>query len=193
MKTQGEALAAPVIKVTGALRAINRIIALLCGIALMAAVALILLEVAGRRWPALRVGGADELSGYVMAGLATWGFSYALLERAHIRIDLLYMKLSAPGRAWFDIIAMASVAFVAVLVAYYAYDVLGKSLARGSRSNTPLAIQLWIPQAVWFAGWAWLAISSTVLLAGLLTLSIARRWQAIAGIAGVNTDSGEAA
>ena len=184
---------APAIKVAGALRSINRIIALLCGIALMAAVVLILLEVAGRRWPALRVGGADEISGYVMAGLATWGFSYALLERAHIRIDLLYMKLSTSGRAWFDIIAMASVAFVAVLVAYYAYDVLGKSLARGSRSNTPLAIPLWIPQVIWFAGWAWLTISSTVLLACLLTLSFARRWGAVAEIAGVNSDSGEAA
>lgn len=193
MKPKGEALAAPVMKISGALRAINRAIALVCGVALLAAVVLILMEVAGRRWPALRVGGADELSGYVMAGLATWGFSYALVDRAHVRIDLLYMKLTGPGRAWFDIVAMASVAFVAVLVSYYAWDVLGKSLARGSRSNTPMAVQLWIPQAIWFAGWVWLTISSTVLLASLLLLSIARRWSAISGLAGVNSETGEAA
>ncbi len=191
MTPQGQTLAAPGFKVTGALRSINRIIALICGIALLAAVVLILMEVAGRRWPALRVGGADELSGYVMAGLATWGFSYALVERAHVRIDLLYMKLSTPGRAWFDIIAMASVAFIAVLVAYYAYDVLGKSLARGSRSNTPMAIQLWIPQVIWFAGWVWLTISSTIMLAGLLLLAFTRHWATLNAIAGVTSETGE--
>lgn len=184
---------APVIRITGALRTLNRYIALACGIALMAAVVLILAEVAGRRVPALRVGGADEISGYVMAGLATWGFSYALVERAHVRIDILYMKLRLPGRALFDILAMASVAFVAVLVAWYAYDVLGKSLARGSRSNTPLAIQLWIPQAIWFAGWVWLAITSTVLLASLLILSIGRHWQAATGLGGVESGTGDVA
>lgn len=193
MKPQGEALAASVMKVTGALRVTNRGIALACGIALLSAVVLILMEVAGRRWPTFRVGGADELSGYVMAAIATWGFSYALIERAHVRIDLLYMKLPAPGRAWLDIIAMASVAFIAMLVAYYAYDVLGKSIARGSRSNTPMAIQLWIPQAIWFAGWAWLTITSTVLLASLLMLSMVRRWSAIAELAGVSSEAGEIA
>lgn len=193
MTPHEKTLAAPVMKITGALRTVNRVIALICGVALLVAVAMILMEVAGRRWPALRIGGADELSGYVMAGLATWGFSYTLVERAHVRIDLLYMKLPAPGRAWLDIVAMASVAFVAVLVAYYAYDVLGKSLARGSRSNTPLAIQLWIPQAIWFAGWVWLALTSTVLLACGLLMTFTRRWTEVTDIAGVTSEMGEVA
>ena len=193
MEPQAEAGAAPVMRITGALRTLNTYIALICGIALMAAVVLILIEVAGRKVPALRIGGADEISGYVMAGLATWGFSYTLVERAHVRIDLIYMKLPAPGRALFDILAMASVAFIAVLVAYYAYDVLGKSLARGSRSNTPLAIQLWIPQVVWFVGWVWLAITSTVLLASMLILSFGRRWSAAGTIGGIDSETGDIA
>jgi TRAP-type C4-dicarboxylate transport system permease small subunit len=192
MTPQGEALAAPVMKITGTLHTINRIIALICGIALLTAVVLILMEVAGRRWPMFKIGGADELSGYVMAGLATWGFSYTLVERAHVRIDILYMKLNAPGKAWFDIIAMASVAFVAVLVAYYAYDVLGKSIARESRSNTPLGIQMWIPQIIWFAGWVWLCITSTILLISILILSFARNWGAVGAIAGATSEIGEA-
>ena len=182
----------PAARIAGTLRTVNRYIALACGIALMAAVALILMEVAGRKVPALRIGGADELSGYVMAGLATWGFSYTLVERAHVRIDLLYMKLRAPGRATFDILAMASVAFIAVLVTYYAYDVLGKSLARGSRSNTPLAIQLWIPQLIWFAGWLWLTITSIVLLACLTVLSLGRHWEEVHTIGGVEAGTGDA-
>lgn len=193
MEPQGQSGAAPVMRITGALRTLNTYIALICGIALMAAVVLILMEVAGRRVPALRIGGADEISGYVMAGLATWGFSYTLVERAHVRIDLVYMKLRPAGRTLFDILAMASVAFIAVLVAYYAYDVLGKSLARGSRSNTPLAIQLWIPQVVWFAGWVWLAFTSTVLLASMLVLSFGRHWHAVGRIGGVDSETGDIA
>lgn len=188
-----ETISTSATRVADVLRTLNRYIALACGVALMAAVVLILMEVAGRRVPALRVGGADELSGYVMAGLATWGFSYTLVERAHVRIDLFYIKLRAPGRAWFDILAMASVAFVAVLVAYYAYDVLGKSLARNSRSNTPLAIQLWIPQAIWFAGWVWLTITSTLLLVCMVVLSIAGRWHAVGRIGGVDIETGDVA
>lgn len=180
-------------RVADVLRTLNRYVALACGIALMAAVALILMEVAGRKVPALRVGGADEISGYVMAGLATWGFSYALVERAHVRIDIIYMKLRDPGRGLFDILAMASVAFVAILVSYYAYDVLGKSLARGSRSNTPLAIQLWIPQVIWFAGWVWMTITSTLLLICLVALSLARRWQLVQQVGGVDIETGDIA
>ena len=193
MEPQAKSGAAPMMRIIGALRTLNTYIALACGVALMAAVVLILMEVAGRRVPALRVGGADEISGYVMAGLATWGFSYALVERAHVRIDLVYMKLRPAGRVLFDILAMASVAFIAVLVAYYAYDVLAKSLARGSRSNTPLAIQLWIPQIIWFAGWVWLAISSTVLLAGLLVLSFGRHWKAVGEVGGIDSETGDIA
>lgn len=186
-------IASPVTRVAGALRTANRYIALACGVALMAAAVLILMEVAGRRVPALRVGGADELSGYVMAGLATWGFSYTLAERAHVRIDLLYMKLHPAGRAWLDIVAMASVAFVSILVAYYAYDVLGKSIARGSRSNTPMGIQLWIPQAVWFAGWVWLTFTSIVLLASLVILSVGGHWDKVHRIGGIEAETGDVA
>src|SRR5690606_17388819 len=100
--------------------------------------ALILCEVLGRRISVFRIGGADEIAGYVMAGIATWGFSYALVERAHVRIDLVHAKLPSPSRALFDVIALTSVLCVALLVSYHAYDVLAKSVARGSRSNTPM-------------------------------------------------------
>lgn len=184
---------APAMKLAGAVKTANRAIALLCGVVLLAAVVLILCEVLGRRIAFFRIGGADELSGYVMAAIATWGFSYALVERAHVRIDLLHAKLPPPGRALLDVLAMASVLFVSVIVAYYAYDVLGKSLARGSRSNTPLAIQLWIPQIVWFAGWAWLVLTSALMLASTVMLLLTRRWSEAEAVSGIQSNTGEPA
>ncbi|MEQ8446670.1 MAG: TRAP transporter small permease [Pelagibacterium sp.] len=185
-------MSAGVMRLAAIMKTLNRWIALICGVVLLVAVALILLEVLGRRVSLFRIGGADELSGCVMAGIATWGFAYALVERAHVRIDLVYAKLPAPGRAVFDILALASVLFVAALVSFYAFDVLSKSIERGSRSNTPLGIELWIPQVVWFTGWAWLTVTSATLLGCTLILTLGRQWGLINELSGIVSETGEA-
>jgi len=189
--TGSDRLAGTAMQIAGSLRTANRWIALLCGIVLLGAVALIMTEVLGRQFPAMRVGGADELSGYVMAAIATWGFSYALVERAHVRIDLIHNRLPVMGRAVLDIIALASVLLVAVLVAWHAYDVLAKSLARGSRSNTPLGVPLWMPQIVWFGGWAWMVVTTSLLLALTVVLTVLRRFEMVEQIASIPVETGE--
>ena len=189
--TGSDRLADKAMRIARGLRTANRWIALLCGIVLMGAVALIMAEVLGRQFPAMRIGGADELSGYVMAAIATWGFSYALVERAHVRIDLIHNRLPVMGRAALDIVALASVLLVAVLVAWHAYDVLAKSLARGSRSNTPLGVPLWMPQIVWFGGWAWMVITSGLLLALTVMLTALRRFEMVEQIASIPVETGE--
>ncbi|HSK39817.1 MAG TPA: TRAP transporter small permease [Arenibaculum sp.] len=182
-------------RVVAALAGINRVIAIFGGIVLLATVCLILLDIVLRRTAAGSLGGADEISGYVMAGVATWGFSYALVERAHVRIDILQVRLPTVGRALLDILALASLCAVAILVAVHASDVLTKTLARGSRANTPLETPLWIPQSIWFAGWAWLALVSAILLACVIALALRRDWPAIGGMAGTmagdGTEAGE--
>jgi TRAP-type mannitol/chloroaromatic compound transport system permease small subunit len=189
--TGSDRLAGGAMKIAENLRTANRWIALLCGTVLLGAVALIMTEVLGRQFPAMRVGGADELSGYVMAAIATWGFSYALVERAHVRIDLIHSRLPVAGRAVLDIVALASVLLVAVLVAWHAYDVLAKSLARGSRSNTPLGVPLWMPQIVWFGGWAWMVVTSGLLLAITVFLTALRRFELVEQIASIPVETGE--
>ncbi|MGR3507302.1 MAG: TRAP transporter small permease subunit [Paracoccaceae bacterium] len=189
--TDSDRLAGGVMQIADILRTANRWIALLCGTVLLAAVALIMTEVLGRQFPAMRVGGADELSGYVMAAIATWGFSYALVERAHVRIDLIHSRLPVAGRAVLDIVAMASVLLVAVLVAWHAYDVLAKSLARGSRSNTPLGVPLWMPQIVWFGGWAWMVVTSGLLLGITVFLTALRRFELVEQIASIPVETGD--
>lgn len=189
--TDSDKLAGGAMHVVQILRTANRWVALLCGIVLLGAVALIMTEVLGRQFPAMRIGGADELSGYVMAAIATWGFSYALVERAHVRIDLIHARLPVAGRAVLDIIALASVLLVAVLVAWYAYDVLSKSLARGSRSNTPLGVPLWMPQIIWFGGWAWMVITSGLLLVLTVFLTALRRFELVEETASIPVETGE--
>lgn len=143
---------------------INRGIAIVCGVVLIGTAALILLEVALRRTVGGILGGTDEISGYVMAGIAAWGFAYALLERAHVRIDLLHGRLGSPMRAGLDILSMGALAAVAALVAWHGWRVLLVTLDRGSRANTPLETPLWIPQGVWVLGWTWFALCAIALV-----------------------------
>ena len=75
-----------------------------------------------------------------------------------------------------DLFAMLVTNGVVLLIAWQSWPVLGKTLERGSRANTPLETPLWIPQGIWFAGWLWFAISATALsLIGIALLQAARR------------------
>lgn len=159
--------------ILSALRRSNRLIALAVGLLLIATILFILLDIALRQ-VGLSFGGSEEISGYVMAGVASWGLAFALLDQAHVRIDLLRLKLRPAGKAAFDLLAILALAATAAVIAWHAWSVLEKTLARGSTANTVLETPLWIPQSVWFAGWVWFALSSG-LLALVAAVLLARR------------------
>lgn len=178
------------IRLVATLGRINRVVALVCGIVLLAAMALILTEIVMRQTAGRGIGGADEISGYVMAGIAAWGFSYALVERAHVRIDVLTGRLPPAGRSAFDLLALAGLATVAGFVTAYGWRVLGTSLARGSRANTPLETPLWIPQSIWLSGWAWLTLVAALLAIATAALMATGRWREAEAAAGVAAEAG---
>lgn len=163
--------------VIAAIRRTNRIIALLVGLVLTGTVILIISEILLRE-VGISLGGAEEISGYVMAGVASWGMSYALTELAHVRIDLVRLRLRQRGKALLDLIAIVALAGVASIVAFQCWPVLEKTIERGSRANTPLETPLWIPQTIWLSGWVWFAVSSCVLV--ILTLILLMRRDFIA-------------
>lgn len=185
----GTAVAA--LRLSAALARINRAIAVLAGIALLATVVLILVEIVLRQTPAGSLGGADEISGYVMAGVSTWGFGFAVTERAHVRIDILQMRLRPAASALFDLIALASLSAVALVVTVQSWGVLATTLERGSRANTPLATPLWLPQSIWFAGWLWLTLVSLLLLGCVVALVMAKSWDDVRAIAGGGAETTE--
>lgn len=170
------------------LRRTNAIVALVLGVALVATVCFVLIDVIGRKTGWGSLGGSDEISGYVMAAVASWGLACALLERAHVRIDLIRLRLTETGQALMDVFAMIVTNGIVLLITYYCWPVLEKTIARGSRANTPLETPLWIPQGIWFAGWAWFAVSATGLsLIGLAYLAAGRRAELTAAI-GLGTE-----
>ncbi len=158
-------------RVLGAIRRLNRGVALLAGVALMICAAFVLADIVLRQMGS-SFGGTDEISGYVMAITTSWGMAFTLLELGHIRIDLLRARAVRLGRALFDLFAMLALTGTVTLVAYKCWPVVERSLANGSRANTPLGTPLSLVQLPWFAGWVWFALMAwlTCVAAALLLL-----------------------
>lgn len=160
------------------LKRINNGVAIVAGLALLACIFLILIDILLRKI-GIGFGGSEEISGYVMASVSSWGICYALTEKAHVRIDLLRNKGMAMSRSLFDIFALCSTSFVALYAAYSVIPVVEKTLQRHSLANTALETPLIIPQSIWMAGWIWFAATSCVLLVCVLWLVKQRKHETL--------------
>lgn len=152
------------------LRKLNRSIALIVGLGLLGMAAFVVADIALRQVHA-SFGGSEELAGYAMALVSSWGMAYALLELGHIRIDLIRSRTGSTARALFDIFSMIVMSGVVVTIAIKCWPVVERAVDNGSRANTPLATPLAWVQIPWFAGWVWFAIMTclvTLAAIGLL-------------------------
>jgi TRAP-type C4-dicarboxylate transport system permease small subunit len=129
---------------------------------------MIAVEVVLRKFFSISMGGADELSNYALAISSSWTFGYALLRKAHIRIDVFYTKMPARIRSALDILSLTLFGICASIISYYAFWVLQTSIQRKSVANTPLGTPLWIPQGLWFAGLIFLTLVILILLCGTI-------------------------
>lgn len=170
------------------LRRANEVIALVAGLALLATVALILLDIVLRQLHTETLGGTDEVSGYVMAITTAWAMSYALTRLAHVRIDLVRNQLPGAGKALFDVIALWTLAATAIFIALQTWPVLARSLRLESTANTSLATPLWIPQALWFGGWFWFALSASALALALVWFALRRDVERAEAVGGAGSE-----
>lgn len=99
-----------------------------------------------------------ELSTYAFAIATAMGMSYALVSRAHIRIEVLYMMLAPRWRGWFDVVSYAVLALCAGVLLYWCGHVVLGNYESGARSNSSLSVLLAIPQGIWLVGLAWFAL-----------------------------------
>lgn len=164
-----------------------------CGGALLLAGAItVSIDVLARKLFNVSLGGADELSGYAFAIGTAWSFAFVVLVRGHVRVDALYVHLPAALAAMLDLVALLALLAFASVVAWYGWDLMAGSFNRGARSNSSLAVPLWIPQLLWWAGYAMFALTA-LLLAARVALGLLRRdVAAIARIAGARSTAEDA-
>lgn len=158
-------------KILSLMRRLNRLVAMLIGVVLLLCAAFVLVEIIIRKL-GFSLGGTDEVSGYVMAIVTSWGMGFALLELSHVRIDFLRQKANAVGRSIFDLLSLLILSSTITVIAIKCWPVVERSLSNDSRANTPLETPLALVQVPWLAGWIWFALVAwlTLFAAALLVL-----------------------
>jgi TRAP-type C4-dicarboxylate transport system permease small subunit len=135
-----------------ALTPVARAAGVACGWGLMGIAAATTVEIVGRKLFGWTLGGVDEVSGYALAVVSAFGFTWALVQRSHMRITLLFPRVSPDVRSALNLLAAVTLAAMAVFCAVRGGAELLANIDSGKPANTPLQTPLWIPQAFWFAG-----------------------------------------
>ncbi len=156
----GEALIDPMILWA---RRVSQWCAWVGGVIFFASALLITFEVLIRKFLSRSLGGADELSGYGFAVAVTFGFAYASLDRAHIRVDTCHAWFSDWGKALLDIVAAVLLMIYFGSMLTYGLGVVTDTWEMNAHSNTPLHLPLIVPQSLW-----WLGLALTVTVSALL-------------------------
>ena len=143
------------------------------GALILLAAVLIGIDVLMRKFLDRSIGGADELAGYALAIGTAWGLGATLLDRAHIRIDSLYVLFPQKLRLALDVVALLLLVGFFALVAWHGFGVVSQSWTSGSRSQSALETPTVIPQALWIAGLASFVIIGVILLVTALRLAVA--------------------
>ncbi len=137
--------------------------ALAAGYALLAQAVFTAVEIVARKLFNYSFQGVDELGGYGLAIMASLGFGFATLHRAHTRVDILLRVLNPRVRAFLHVVASTILFAIAVCMLWYSQSSLGETLLYGSIANSPLQTPLWIPQSLWLAGFVVFVVSAAIM------------------------------
>ena len=140
------------------------------GALVLLAAVLIGIDVLMRKFLARSIGGADELAGYSLAIGTAWGLGAALLDRAHIRIDSLYVLFPQKLRLALDLLALVLLVGFFALTLWHGWGVLSQSWTSNSHSQSALETPTVIPLALWIAGLASFVVVGVLLLLRALKL-----------------------
>ena len=157
-----------------AVSTVARWLALIGGLCILAIVVLTVVEVFSRRLTGRSIGPVDEVSGYLFAAGVSLSLAWAMVSRAHIRIDILYARLPRRLRIALDLLSLVSLAGCALLLVVRGWFVLAISWNSASRSASTLGVPMVLPQGVWLFGLAAFAAALIVCLV-LALRGLARR------------------
>jgi TRAP-type mannitol/chloroaromatic compound transport system permease small subunit len=169
------ALARGLDRVLDAAQWLARVATIVGGAAILLSAFMIAADVVMRRVLGLSTWGADELSYYALAISTSWAFAYAMLVKAHIRIDMISSRFNLRWRSLFNIIALLGMGFFALAACQAILHDVQRAWRRGATSITVLETPLWIPQGLWLAGFVFFAASVFLLLLRVIVALLLER------------------
>lgn len=108
--------------------------------------------------------GMVELNGYGLAIASAWSFGFTLLEKAHVRVDVVHSRFPPRVRGFLDIVALAVLTLIAGALAYYGFTVFQTSYGMNSTVVFSREIMLWWFQIGWLIGLVAFFLVSLMLL-----------------------------
>ncbi|MET4697740.1 TRAP-type C4-dicarboxylate transport system permease small subunit [Constrictibacter sp. MBR-5] len=166
------------------MKSVTNAIGVLFGLMLVGLAFLVATETVTRKLFNFSFQGADELGGYTLAIGSALAFSVALVGRAHIRIDLVHMRLPAAVQAVLNWAAAMLLAAFGLLLVYVCWTVVADTMEYNSTAATPWATPLVYPQGAWYAALAAFALLAVAMALRATVLLLRGR------IAAVNREFG---
>jgi TRAP-type C4-dicarboxylate transport system permease small subunit len=157
------------------------------GALVLLAALLIGVDVVMRKFFSASIGGADELAGYALALGTAWALAAALLERAHIRIDSLYVRLPRRLRFALDVAGLVLLIAFFGLTAWHGWSMVAQSWSAGSRSQSALQTPIVIPQLGWLLGLLVFASVGILVLVHAMMLAAHGQRAAVARLIGTRS------
>jgi TRAP-type C4-dicarboxylate transport system permease small subunit len=163
----------------------SRAAAAIGGMGIIFIAVIITIDVFLRKFAGTTIGGASEIAGLVFAVATAISYTYVLLDRANIRIDVLYTHLTPKWRAYLDFFGMLVFLIFIARLTYSIFLLVEQSWSGNTKTVGVIIVPLWIPQSLWFAGFALLTLTAGFLLVSIAALIIRRDWAMVNRIAGI--------
>ncbi len=157
------------------------------GAALLLSAIMVTVDVTSRKIFGITMSGSDEITGYVFAAATTWAYSYCLLTRSNIRIDVLYNQLGMRTRGWLDLLGLVLLTYYIYLLSMNALSMFQDNLEYNSSAQTTLATPLWIPQSFWISGLFFFLFCLSFMTLYVLISIIRGQWDTVSKLAGVKS------
>lgn len=166
---------------------LSRMAAWMGGAILLLTSVLITVEIILRKVFTISMGGADEISSYAMAISCSFGFAFALFQKNHIRIDVIYNKCPQVLRHALDTVSLLFMGVYLAALSFYGFRVFLVSFTKGTTANTPLHTPIWIPQLIWIIGLWGFALAILMLLTGTILSLIKKDYKTANALSGATT------
>lgn len=167
------------------LKSVSRLAAIVGGLGIIFISVMVTVDVFIRKFAGLTLGGATEISGFIFAIATAFAYPYVLLDRANVRIDVLYTLATPKVRAFVDLLAMLAMLCFVALLSESVWQLLQRSWVNNSKSIGVVIIPLWIPQSLWVLGYLLLSLTALFLTVYAVVGLSRRNWGHVIRIIGI--------
>lgn len=156
---------------------IGRWLGTLFGLLMLVLSVAVAVETVIRKLFSISLGGVDELSGYAIAVGAPLAFTVTLINRAHIRINILHMRLPERLQAVLNALAAITLGGLALYLFIFTVRTVLDTYAYQSIAQTPWATPLIYPQVLWMITMSIFAVCAILLAVRSIQLTVKGQWK----------------